>query len=156
MERPFRTGLMFGAGFSIVLALLMLVSQALLRYVTANMIDRTSSALRELQTWKRPTLVKAEPALRNGDLVILLTVRNDQDQPLHFDAEAVIFGKTGDYYDTCPTSREFYFEPGEELRFRANCPAYGVDQTQTLATLGRIEVQFFEPDPASKLRGLSP
>ena len=40
----------------------------------------------------------------------------------------------------------FELEPKQELSFRAECPKYGLDEAQSLATIGNIKVQFYGPD----------
>lgn len=147
MERPFRTGLRFGAGLWITLAGLLAVVVLFSKLADKYWMDESVKSLEKLQEWnEKPTVIRAQPELRAGQIVILATVRNDRDVPIRFGAEAVIFGSDGAYYDTCPVSRSFRLEPGEELSFRADCPTYGVDQDMTFSTLGPVKVQFTDPE----------
>lgn len=147
MDRPFRTGLRFGAGLWITLVSLLAVVVLLSKLSDKYWMDESVKNLEKLQEWnERPTVTRAKPELRADQIVVLVTVRNDRDVPIRFGAEAVIFGSNGAYYDTCPVSRSFRLEPREEVSFRADCPTYGVNQDMTFSTLGPVKVQFKDPE----------
>jgi len=154
MDRPFRTGLRFGAGLWLTLVGFLAIVVLISKLVDKYWMDESVKSLEQLQVWnEKPTVVRAQPELRAGQIVILITVRNDQDVPIRFGAEAVIFGRDGAYYDTCPVARSFRLKSREELSFRADCPTYGVTQDLTMSTLGSVKVQFMDPltpDPPTR------
>ena len=146
MDRPFRTGLRFGAGLWITLVGFLAVVVLISKLADKYWMDESVKSLEQLKDWnEKPTVVRAQPELRAGQIVILITVRNDQDFSIRFGAEAVIFGRDGAYYDTCPVARSFRLESRQELSFRADCPTYGVNQDLTMSTLGNVKVQFMDP-----------
>ena len=90
-----------------------------------------------------PTVVRAEPTVRNGQLLVLVTVRNDFQESIFFRAEAVILDQFGEYYESCPALREFHVVAGKDFHFTANCPIRGMDPTEILSSISGIEIQFF-------------
>jgi len=146
MDRPFRTGLRFGAGLWLTLVAFLAIVVLVSKLADKYWMDESVKSLEKLQDWnEEPTVVRAQPELRAGQIVIMITVRNDRDVPIRFGAEAVIFGRDGAYYDTCPVSRSFRLASKQELSFRADCPTYGVNQDLTMSTLGSVKVQFMDP-----------
>lgn len=139
MLKPLRTGVLFGLGFTLIFGSLIGALGIILEIAERNRVAEAKSIL---AVWAEPTVLRAHPTLRNGEIVILVSVKNETEQPAFFKAEGIIYGSDGNYYDTCPAEGPFYLSAGEEQHFKAVCPSYGVDQSRTMETLGNVEIQF--------------
>ena len=144
METSFRSGLVFGVGFTLVFG----IGSSILLFTTVYlgeylMTKEVAEAASQLWGHDEPTVMRAEPTVRANRLFVLVTLKNETDNNQIFDAEVLLYGNKGHYYDTCPAPRTYIIEADEEISFRADCPSYGIDETATLETLGEVIVKFF-------------
>jgi hypothetical protein len=140
MNKPFRTGILFGAGAAIAFVTLLAIVN-----VAADRLDFGNQKVQRLYVMGpgAPTILRAEPTLRGPQVIVLVTVRNPHDESIFFSAEAVLFDRFGEFYDICPGLREFHVAAGQEFSFKATCPLGGTDSAQVFDNLGRVDVQFF-------------
>lgn len=140
MNKPFLSGLLFGAGFSIIFAAIL----AVLNVFFLELEDRQHGDRPPLVMGPgEPTVVQADPVVRDGKLIVLVTVRNDFSESVFFRAEAVLFDQFGEYFESCLAVREFHVAAGKEFHFTAHCPSDGLDQEEILNSVSKVEMQFF-------------
>ena len=140
MNKPFLSGILFGAGFCIILAGILIA----LNVFYYELEERQHGDRPPLVMGPgEPTVVRTEPTVRNGNLIVLVTVRNDYAESIFFRAEAVIFDQFGEYHQSCLALREFHVATGKEFHFTAHCPSQGLDQNEILESVSKVEVQFF-------------
>lgn len=135
MEKPTITGAKFGLGFVVVFALVSFV----LEYVSMSLID----SLYPETSYGEPQIVRAEPVARDGLFVVLATVRNADEVPITFDAEAVIYDSNDEFLDTCYVERSFEIAANAELSFVATCSVGPEDDTESSAQDVRAAIQFY-------------
>jgi hypothetical protein len=140
MQKPFVTGLVFGAGLAIALGVML---GGLNLFAGALEKQRLSERPPLVMGPGQPTVVRTEPTVRNGQLLVLVTVRNEFQESIFFRAEAVILDQFGEYHESCPALREFHVAAGQDFHFTANCPIRGMDQAEILNSISGVEIQFF-------------
>jgi hypothetical protein len=140
MQRPFVTGLVFGAGLAIAIGIML---GGLNLFAAAIDKKRQSDGPPLVMGPGEPTVVRTEPTVRNGQLLVMVTVRNDFEESIFFRAEAIIFDQFGEYHESCPALREFHVAAGQDFHFTTNCPIRGMDQAEILDSISGVEIQFF-------------
>ncbi|MDH3552679.1 MAG: hypothetical protein OER22_08710 [Gammaproteobacteria bacterium] len=140
MNKPFLSGLLFGVGFSIIFAAIL----AVLNVFFLELEDRQHGDRPPLVMGPgEPTVVRAKPVVRNGKLMVLITVRNDFSESVFFRAETVTFDQFGEYFESAPALREFHVSTGKEFHFTSYCPSDELDQDEILNSVSKVEMQFF-------------
>ncbi len=135
MQRPIVTGAKFGLGFAVVFVIVSFTAE----YIGLLILD----SLFPESSFGEPAVVRSEPVLRNGTIVVLATVRNPEEAPISFDAEAVVFDADDEFVDTCHTDRSFELAPSAELNFVASCSTLPVDGTAAPDLPARAALQFY-------------
>lgn len=135
MDRPIRTGALFGLGFALAFTA---VSVAL-EYTLLSTVER----LYPEPSFGEPEVVRAEVVVRDGVYVVLATVKNATDTEISFDAEASIYDSNERFVDTCETRRLFELGPTKDLNFIATCSVGPEELDVSLGAISRATVSFY-------------
>jgi len=135
MNHPIRTGALFGLVFTVVFGLVAFAIDYAILSIVEDLYPDTS--------YGEPTVVRSEPVLRDGELIVLVTVENASDDRILFDAEAAIFDKEDEYLETCYTDRQFEVDPRAQLSFQAACGLAVDGDDFPYEDIGRATIQFY-------------
>ncbi|MEL7476197.1 MAG: hypothetical protein AAGJ55_08195 [Cyanobacteria bacterium J06555_12] len=138
MDNPVRTGFLFGVGFSLTFILVTFVVDIASEFMFDSVLD---SLAYDDAVFGAPDVVRMDKAVRDGETVILVTVRNPGGNALRFSAEAALFDNDGAFFEACVAERQYTLSAGSDLSFKASCPSY---EQEVYEEVSEIEIQFFD------------